>query len=111
MNCDGKQFIVEIFVTHAVDDEKKEKIKQLRKSAIEINLSRLNRNLINKEILVNEICDSRNFSWVYDADIDCVADKKEIIQKFGLKIPIQIGDSISCPLLLRQKNEKNYVEV
>ena len=61
--------IVEIFVTHAVDDEKKEKIKQLRKSAIEINLSRLNRNLINKEILVNEICDSRNFSWVYDVCI------------------------------------------
>lgn len=50
VTCDGKQFIVEIYVTHSVDDEKKEKIKSLQMSAIEIDLSKFRNETIDKEI-------------------------------------------------------------
>ncbi len=105
ITCDGKQFIVEIFVTHAVDDEKKEKIKSLKISAIEIDLSRLKNDLIDKEILKQELQNSDNFSWVYDADYDLIEQKRSIIQQFGLKIPIEIGEILACPQLANQENQ------
>lgn len=104
ITCDGKQFIVEIFVTHAVDDEKKEKIKSLKISAIEIDLSRFKNNPIDKETLKQELESPNNFSWVYDADYDLIEQKRSIIKQFGLKIPAQIGDAIGCPILVNQQN-------
>ena len=50
--CDGKPFIVEIFVTHAVNEEKKAKIKALKISAVEIDLSRFRNEIIEKEMLI-----------------------------------------------------------
>lgn len=105
ITCDGKQFIIEIFVTHAVDDEKKEKIKSLRISAIEIDLSRFKNDLIDKETLKQELQNTDNFSWVYDADYDLIEQKRSIIQQFGLKIPIEIGEILVCPQLANQKNQ------
>lgn len=105
VTCDGKKFIVEIFVTHAVDDTKKQKIKDMRISAVEINLSRFHHEMISKEVLKQELCNPANFSWIYDADIDLLRDKKEIVQQFGLKLSIQTGKSILCPLVIKQNNE------
>ena len=84
VTCDSKRFIVEIYVTHAVDDEKKAKIKVLQVSAIEIDLSRFHKEMIDRETLKQELCNTANFCWVYDADDDLIEQKKEIIQQFVL---------------------------
>ena len=106
VTCDGKRFIVEIYVTHEVDDEKKQKIKDLQISAVEIDLSRFQHEMIDKEILKQELCNTANFSWVHDADIDLIEQKKAVIQQFGVKIPIQqIGNAVGCPILATQQNQ------
>lgn len=99
VTCDGKSFIVEIYVTHAVDDEKKLKIRNMGISAIEIDLSRFKNDLIDKEMLKTELCRIENFTWVYDADVDLIEQKRSVIQKFGRRLPFRIGNSIPCPFL------------
>ena len=103
--CDGKKFIVEIYVTHAVDDIKKQKIQNMRISAIEIDLSSFHNEMISKELLKEEIVKPQNISWVYDADIDLVNDKREVIQQFGTKRPFQIDTAIWCPFLAKVKDK------
>ena len=63
--CDGKKFIVEIYVTHAVDEKKKEKIKSLRLSAVEINLSQFRHQMLDKEMLIKELYNTRNIISEY----------------------------------------------
>ena len=104
ITCDGKKFIVEIFVTHAVDDEKKQRIRDMRISAIEIDLSKYPRGKLDKEVLKDELCKTENYSWVYDADEDLINDKKEVIENFGLLIHMDLGKSICCPILSNQKD-------
>ena len=106
VTCDGKQFIVEIFVTHAVDDEKKAKIKQMMIYAIEINVSHLKKENVDKEILRAELSNTENFSWIYDADDDLIEQKKTIIQSYGTKNPIHKNfDAILCLRLINQKED------
>lgn len=104
VTCDGKRFAVEIFVTHAVDDEKKEKIRSLKLSALEIDLSRFRHTMLDKESLKTEVNNADNFSWVHDADVDLIEEKRNALQQFGLKIPIGVGDSVLCPFLWNQMN-------
>lgn len=110
VTCDGKRFIVEIFVTHAVDDIKKQKISDMKISAIEIDLSRFrNEKMIDKDLLRQELSNIKNYSWIYDADIDLITEKRELIEQFGLRIPIQIGNSVTCPIIATQKN--NFLRI
>lgn len=97
--CDGKPFIVEIFVTHALDDEKKAKIKSMMISTIEIDLSRFHNELITKDTLRQELCNPNNFSWIYDADDDLIEYKKELIIQYGRKIKIESSMLIACPII------------
>ena len=99
ITCDGKTFIVEIYVTHAVDDEKKLKIRNMGISAIEIDLSRFKNDLIDKEMLKTELCRIENFTWVYDADVDLIEQKRSVIQNYGRRLAFQIGNAIPCPFL------------
>ena len=105
VTCDGKRFLVEIFVTHALDDEKKAKIKSMMISTIEINLSRFHNELITKDALRQELCNPNNFSWIYDADEDLISHKKEIIKQYGLKRAIESWHAVQCPLLVNQPNQ------
>ena len=110
--CDGKRFIVEIYVTHAVDEIKKQKIKDIRISAIEINLSKYPRDNLNKETLKQVLQSAENYSWIYDADVDLIKDKKEVIENYGLLIPMDLGKSICCPILSNQQNKfTRYVNI
>lgn len=102
--CDGKRFFVEIYVTHAVDDKKKQKIQDMRISAIEIDLSRFHHEMITKEELREELANPKNFSWIYDADIDLIQDKRQVIQQFGFKHYFQLDNAIGCPYLVNVKD-------
>lgn len=103
--CDGKPFIVEILVTHALDDEKKAKIKSMMISTIEIDLSRFHNELITKDALRQELCNPDNFRWIYDADEDLINYKKKIIQEYGTKFQIGIGNAVACPFLANQPDK------
>ena len=105
VTCDGKQFIVEIFVTHAVDDEKKAKIQQMMISAIELNVSHLKKENVDKEILRAELFNTKNISWIYDADDDLVEQKKKIILQYGTRRRIDSSMLIECPAIKRISNK------
>ena len=107
--CDGKEFIVEIYVTHAVDDEKKAKIKSMLTSAIEIDISHLKDQMIDKETLKHELCNPDNYSWVYDADDDLVEKKKELIEEYGLKCKVDYSGNVECPLVNQRIDKKIFV--
>ena len=104
VTCDGKPFIVEIYVTHAVDEEKKAKIKDIKISCVEIDFSKYPRDNLNKEALKQELSKIENFSWVYDADEDLIEEKRQLLLQFGLKRKIDIGNAILCPMNPPQKN-------
>ena len=79
-------------------------------SAIEIDLSRFrNEKMIDKDLLRQELSNIKNYSWIYDADIDLITEKRELIEQFGLRIPIQIGNSVTCPIIATQKN--NFLRI
>lgn len=99
ITCDGKKFIVEIFVTHAVDEIKKQKIKDMKISAIEIDLSRFHKEMISSEKLKIELTNPENISWFYDADLDYINDKKKVIEQFGIKRLIDF-EAVGCPMLV-----------
>ena len=112
VTCDGKQFIVEIYVTHAVDDEKKAKIKTMMISAIEIDISHLKDEMIDKENLQQAITNPENYSWVYDADEELVEKKKKSLEDFGLKCKVDSSANVDCPwvnLMTKNVAQKFFV--
>lgn len=70
----GRPLIVEIFVSHAVDQEKKQKLKKLGIPAIEINLSEIDRD-VDEEFLTQAIKDGRFTEWVHAPRRDAIEDK------------------------------------
>ena len=93
--CDGKQYIVEINVTHPVDDEKREKIKSLDVSAIEINLSDF-KQLIDEKVLEKELYNPERSEFIYNADR-----KRNFILTFGEKKQI-FNEEINCPIVVNR---------
>lgn len=107
--CDGKQYIVEIFVTHPVDENKKEKIKALDISTIEVDLSDL-KQMIDKEMLETELYKPERSSIIYDADILRIERKRDYLLSNGEKIIIRSNKEISCPLVRNQAILKGFCD-
>ncbi|MFM8332145.1 MAG: hypothetical protein ACKN9T_10690 [Candidatus Methylumidiphilus sp.] len=73
---DGIEMYFEIRVTHAVDVIKREKIKNLGKSCIEIDLSHANKNIdIDIDTLKKEVLNPKNRKWI------CHRKDNEFLQK------------------------------
>lgn len=104
-----KYFFIEIYVTHPIDDEKLRKLKEKNISTIEIDLSKIKR-----EISVEELSDillkaSDRKSWKYNA----VSDKwYQRFEKASDKMPLtQRGLALhvdGCPIGIRNWKGKNY---
>ena len=104
-----KYFFIEIYVTHPIDDEKLKKLKEKNISTIEIDLSKIKR-----EISVEELSDillkaSDRKSWKYNA----VSDKwYQRFEKASDKMPLtQRGLALhvdGCPIGIRNWKGKNY---
>ncbi len=65
----GRDLLIEIFVTHAIDEEKTAKIEQLGISTIEIDLSKAPRDMSMeslKEVIIDKI---ENKRWIYNARV------------------------------------------
>lgn len=63
----NKQFFVEIYVTHKVDDEKREIIKKANCSTIEIDLSKKDRLLSREEISNLLLSDCPEKKWIHNS--------------------------------------------
>ena len=108
ITCDGKQFMVEIYVTHALDDKKKQKIETMNISTLEIDLSRFTSATLTREELQTELLKKENISWLYDADEKLIQAKRDILLQYGWKMQLGIGESIFCPLVADQKNQFHH---
>ena len=104
----GQKYIIEIYVTHKVDEQKYEKLKQHKIPTIEINLSKFRHHIETdtlKEILLNE---HKNKYWIFNEVIQSYYDtehikkiekEKEInlkIDKYGVKVEDFIPQN--CPI-------------
>ena len=79
---------VEIKVTHATSDEKKEMFRRKRLAAVEIDLSRLSR-VPSKDEIIREVCyHPCNVTWLFNAKQDEYAKKRveKINRDLGLKL-------------------------
>ena len=63
---DVGKLILEIYVTHEIDDEKKKNIKRLNIPTLEIDLSKLDRNITREELTEALIKETENKNWIYN---------------------------------------------
>ena len=66
----NKKFFVEIFVTHKIDKEKREKIKELNVSTLEINLSKERETLSIEDLKESLLGNNKNKYWAYHSGVE-----------------------------------------
>ena len=93
----GRPFMVEILVTHAVDEDKLDKIKEHRISCVEIDLS--GKTFESKEDVRAALNNPCNMKIIYDDDSRMIQERKEILLNYGLKQKIYRGGIVICPKL------------
>lgn len=96
----GNPYAVEFFVTHRVDEEKLVKIINNDFSFVEIDLSKAK--IQSKEDLIKEIYDSSNIRQIMLSNSLRIENKKNFLQKYGVKIPIQ-DDTIQCSVKVNDR--------
>ncbi|MCG3176685.1 MAG: hypothetical protein MOGMAGMI_01643 [Candidatus Omnitrophica bacterium] len=110
---DGRILCVEIFVTHKVDEEKRTKIRQSNTSAIEIDLSEIDRT-IDFELLKEKVVESaENKEWIFNSSFDSKrsALHKLVLENSMKKDMIQRGMATHidyCPIRIRVWQGKPY---
>ena len=105
----GKKFIVEIAVTHPIDKKKLEKIKAYNISTLEINLSRIGREITAELLSDIVIGKSKYKTWKYNSVSSSW--EKQFIEKSEKKVIIHRGLAHQvdyCPLEVRTWRGKKY---
>jgi len=105
----GKKLIVEIFVTHKVDEEKQLTVQQMGISALEIDLSRIHTEITYDElrdILLNQI---DNKKWIFNnAQEKCREDLRKIALRYMVKGDGSAMQVRGCPINQHRWNGKSY---
>ena len=96
--CGENKIAVEIFVTHAVDNEKFGKILKQKLTTFEIDLSKIKYE--NKNDVKNAIYNTKNIRVIYDEGIAqmTLEHKKELIKANGMRKFVQNGIVQQCPM-------------
>ena len=104
-----KYFFIEIYVTHPIDDEKLKKLKENNISTIEIDLSKIKRDISVEELSDILLKTSPQKSWKYNAvsgkwyqRFVKASDKMPLTQR-GLALHVD-----GCPIGIRNWKGKNY---
>lgn len=104
-----KYFFIEIYVTHPIDDEKLKKLKEKNISTIEIDLSKVKRDISVEELSDILLKASDRKSWKYNAvsekwyqRFEKASDKMPLTQR-GLALHVD-----GCPIGIRNWKGKNY---
>ena len=105
----GSKFFVEIYVTHAIDDVKLEKIKNAKVSTLEIDLSKIERDITHEDLKHYLIDSCKEKYWKYNINTEIwmkrfkdIADKKTNISR-GMAQHIDY-----CPINIRNYRGKSY---
>jgi hypothetical protein len=108
----GVPLLVEIRVTHKVDEAKESKIRALGISAIEIDLSSFARNFTRAELAEAVVSHLANRRWVFNAK---ASKYKELLLATGLVIKtVNRGGAVhadGCPIAKREWHGKVYANV
>ena len=104
-----EHFFIEIYVTHPIDDEKLKKLKEKKISTIEIDLSKIKRDISVEELSDILIKSIDRKSWKYNAvsekwyqRFEKASDKMPLTQR-GLALHVD-----GCPIGIRNWKGKNY---
>ena len=104
-----KYFFIEIYVTHPIDDEKLKKLKEKKICTIEIDLSKIKRDISVEELSDILLKSSDRKSWKYNAvsekwyqRFEKASDKMPLTQR-GLALHVD-----GCPIGIRNWKGKNY---
>ena len=105
----GKQLFLEVYVTHAIDDVKLEKLKKSDISTIEIDLSKIDHSISLEELQRILLNDSKEKKWVYNSVANkylqffyAAADQRDIIPR-GFTLHVD-----NCPIKARSWRGKPY---
>lgn len=105
----GKQLFLEVYVTHAIDDIKLEKLKKSDISTIEIDLSKKEHSISLEELQRILLDDSEEKKWVYNSVANkylqffyAAADQRDIIPR-GFTLHVD-----NCPIKARSWRGKPY---
>lgn len=93
--CEKRPYIVEILVTHEVDETKLQKIMQHKISGVEVDLS--DKCFESKEDVKIALFDPQNIKILYDDDTRLISARKEIVLNYGFKLKIERGGIVGCP--------------
>ena len=104
-----EHFFIEIYVTHPIDDEKLKKLKEKKICTIEIDLSKIKRDISVEELSDILLKSSDRKSWKYHAvsekwyqQFEKASDKMPLTQR-GLALHVD-----GCPIGIRNWKGKNY---
>lgn len=102
----GKPIAIEIFVSHAIDDEKFTKIQHHRLTTFEINLSELI--FETREEVKQAIYDVKNIHPIYDEQFTekALVDKKHFIDTNGTIKTVHNGIVSECPMHLELRGRQ-----
>lgn len=104
--------LVEVKVTHGVDDQKLKKIRDLGLSCVEVDLSDVDRDL-SRENLKKLICDdSTNIRWVHN--VRAHEERKKVLSAATLLESVERGMAVhadGCPIRARVWNGKPYANM
>ena len=111
--CGEKKFFVEIFVTHKIDEEKLNKIKSAGISTIEIDLSKMDREITDNELSEMLLKDSKEKRWIYNAVSEYYQKQflryAERIPTVGYDHDVDMGSYLAyCPTTNPTKRKKYY---
>ena len=108
----GRTLLIEIYVTHKVDEVKGNKVRNKKSSMIEIDLSKINREITYmelKDILINN---STNKVWVYNnVKEHCREDLRRIAKQYIVKTHGLASHTMGCPLNKRIWNGRGYANL
>ena len=104
--------IIEVKVTHGVDDQKLEKIRAQGISALEIDLSSVSRALTSEELVDAVVHRTSNKKWIFNAKAFLYFEKLlatgTIKQQFERGLATHVDD---CPKKIRSWKGKHYANV
>jgi hypothetical protein len=104
----GRSLIIEITVTHGIDAIKKNRIKKLNISTLEIDLRNHVQHINADELEKILIYGIGNKNWVYNSKRQAFRDK---IVSLGKALPLYYRNVYKCPLFLNDLSGKKHVDL
>jgi hypothetical protein len=108
----GQSLLIEIYVTHKIDETKYLKIRELGISTLEIDLSKIHNEITYKELETILLSNNANKKWIYNkVQEQCREDLRLLsykykVEKHGLAVHV-----MGCPIHIRNWRGKAYANL